>query len=95
VQWGDKAIIAERLGNSVRDVAFETGIMLTAALSPQHFRAFSEKTAGPVIRLVESLEKNDPAKLAEFRREYDALAAQYFQDNVLQQGYLMTRALKN
>jgi ubiquinone/menaquinone biosynthesis C-methylase UbiE len=94
-QWGDKAIILERFGNSVREINFETGVMITPALSPQHFRSFTEKTAGPVIKLVQSLEKSDPAKLAEFRREYDMMAAQYFEDNALHQGYLMTRALKN
>jgi ubiquinone/menaquinone biosynthesis C-methylase UbiE len=94
VQWGDENIILERFGNAVRDVTFDRGIMVTAALSPQHFRTFTEKTAGPVIKLVEMYEKNDPAKLAEFRREYDAMATQYFADNALHQGYLMTRAIK-
>jgi len=95
VQWGDQNVILERFGNAVRDVTFERAVMLAAALSPQHFRAFTEKTAGPLIKLVEIYEKSDPAKLAEFRREYDAIAAQYFEDNALQQGYLMTRAIKN
>ncbi len=94
-QWGDQTVILERFGKAVRDVSFERGVMLAAALSPQHFRAFTEKTAGPLIKLVEMYEKSDPAKLAEFRREYDAIAAQYFEDNALQQGYLMTRAVKN
>jgi SAM-dependent methyltransferase len=94
-QWGEKTIILERFGNSVREVSFDTGVMITPALSPRHFRTFTEKTAGPVIKLVEMCEKNDPAKLAEFRREYDALTGQYFEDNALHQGYLMTRAIKN
>ena len=95
VQWGDQNVILERFGNAVRDITFERAVMLAAALSPQHFRTFTEKTAGPLIKLVEIYEKSDPAKLAEFRREYDAIAAQYFEDNALQQGYLMTRAIKN
>ncbi|HTZ73990.1 MAG TPA: class I SAM-dependent methyltransferase [Candidatus Aquilonibacter sp.] len=94
-QWGDPNVILERLGSAVRDVTFDRGVMLAAALSPQHFRSFTEKTAGPLIKLVEMYEKSDPARLAEFRREYDAIAAQYFEDNALQQGYLMTRAIKN
>ena len=94
-QWGEKSIVIERFGNSVRDVAFDTGLLLVPALSPQHFRNFTEKTAGPVIKLVEMLEKNDPAKLAEFRREYDALSAPYFKGNAMHQEYLMTRAAKN
>lgn len=94
-EWGDKSILLQRLGSSVRDVAFDTGMALVPALSPQHFRLNTEKTAGPVIRLVEMYEKSDPARLAEFRREYDALAAQYFTDNAVHQEYLMTRAVKN
>lgn len=94
-QWGDKSIVQERLGKSVRDVTFDSGTMLVPALSPQHFRLHTEKTAGPLIKLVEMYEKSDPAKLAEFRREYDALATQYFADNTVRQEYLMTRAVKN
>lgn len=94
-QWGDKSIVLERFGKSVRDVTFESGVMLVPALSPQHFRLHTEKTAGPLIKLVEMHEKSDPAKLAEFRREYDALAAQYFAENTVRQEYLMTRAIKN
>ncbi len=65
------------------------------ALSPQHFRLLTERTAGPMIKLIENLSANDPARLAAFRREYDALSAEYFHDNVMQQDYLMTRATKN
>jgi SAM-dependent methyltransferase len=94
-QWGDKKMVQERFGNSVRDIEFDSGTMITPALSPQHFRAFTEKTAGPVIKLVEMYEKNDPAKLAEFRSEYEAMVTPYFQDNALHQEFLMTRATKN
>jgi SAM-dependent methyltransferase len=95
VQWGDKGTIRERLGSAVRDIAFDTGTMLTASLSPYHFGLLIEKTAGPVIKLIETLEVADPSKLASFRREHDVLATEYFHDNTLQQGYLMTRATKN
>lgn len=94
-QWGDQNIVRERLGSSVRDVAFERETIQAPALSPRHFRALTERTAGPVIKLVENLSANDPAKLAAFRREYDAMAAEFFRDNFMQQDYLMTRATKN
>ncbi len=94
-QWGDEKIIRERLGSAVRDIAFERDTMRSPALSPQHFRTLTERTAGPLIKLIENLTANDPAKLAEFRREYDALAAEYFRDNFMQQDFLMTRAVKN
>jgi hypothetical protein len=53
-----------------------------------------EKTAGPVIKLVEMLSVTDPAQLAAFRADLDALTAEYFADNVVRQGYLMTRTAK-
>jgi hypothetical protein len=40
------------------------------------------------------LAATDPARLAEFRREAEALVAEYFEDNVVHQDYLMTRAVK-
>jgi hypothetical protein len=94
-QWGDQNIIRERLGDAVKDIAFERNTMYAPALSPQHFRLLTERTAGPMIKLIENLSANDPARLAAFRREYDALSAEYFHDNVMQQDYLMTRATKN
>ena len=88
-------MIRERLGTAVRDVTFERDTMQVPALSPHHFRVLTERTAGPVIKLIENLSANDSAKLAAFRREYDALAAEFFHENVMRQDYLMTRATKN
>jgi ubiquinone/menaquinone biosynthesis C-methylase UbiE len=53
-EWGDVAIVRQRLGEAVAD----------------------------------------PARLAEFRREFDARVSMYLHDNVIRQGYLMTRATK-
>jgi hypothetical protein len=40
------------------------------------------------------LAQSDPAKLEKFRREYDAIAAEYFEGNQMRQDYLITRATK-
>ncbi len=93
-QWGDPKIVSERLGNAVTDVVFDRATMLVPALSPQHFRTSLERTAGPVIKVVESLSASDPAKLAAFRGEYEALIAEYYADNTVRQDYLLTRASK-
>ena len=92
--WGDPNVIRERLGSAVRDLTFDRGRMAVPALSVPHNRELFERTAGPVMKLIEVLAASDPAKLAEFRRECDALAVEYFDDNVLRQDYLMTRAAK-
>lgn len=92
--WGDPAVICERLGSAVRDIAFDRGCMLVSALSPQHHRANAERSGGPVIRLVEMLAATAPDRLDAFRREYDALTAEYLTDNQVRQDYLLTRAVK-
>jgi hypothetical protein len=68
--------------------------MIIPSLSPQHSREVTERTAGPVIQLVETLRTTAPETLAAFRKEYETMAAEYFIDNTMRQGYLMTRATK-
>lgn len=93
-QWGDVAIVRERLGSAVKAILFDRACMLFPALSVQNYRDHIERTAGPMLKLVESLGTFDPARLAQFRREYDALIGPYFEDNVVRQDYLLTRAVK-
>lgn len=93
VQWGDPNIVRERLGDRVKDLRFNRATMMVPILSPQHQRAAAERV-GPMRKLVEML-SGDPARLDAFRREYDGIVAEYIQDNVIHQHYLMTRATKN
>lgn len=92
--WGDPHVIRERLGDRVSGLVFDRGVMLVPALSPQHHREVMERTAGPVIRMLETLGTADPAKLNAFRTEYEALVSEYLRDNQVHQGYLVTRAVK-
>ena len=92
--WGDPNVVRERLGNAVRELTFDRARMDVPALSIQHFRLNVEKTVGSLIKLVQSLAATDPNKLAAFRSEYDALAAEYYEDNLVRQDYLLTRATK-
>ena len=85
----------ERLGAAVRDIWFDRACMAVPALSVQNYRDHIERTAGPMLKLVELLGKSDPARLAQFRREYDALILPYFEDNVVRQDYLLTSAVKD
>lgn len=91
--WGDPGVVTQRLGQSVRDVVFDRATMLVPALSPQHFRTTLETTAGPMIKVIETL-STEPEKLAEYRHEFDSLIAEYFGENTVRQGYLLTRASK-
>ena len=92
--WGDPSIVRQRLGAAVKDIVFTTGTMLAPALSVQHQRTNIEKSAGPTRKLVETLAASDPVKLETFRAEYDAIASEYFDENVVRQDYLITRATK-
>lgn len=91
--WGDPNVIRERLGHRVADLVFERGAMLVQALSVQHFRLAQEATIGPLTKIVELLH-NDPAKLAELRAEYEALAREEFDGNALHFDFIMARAHK-
>lgn len=92
--WGDPNVVRERLGKAVKQLAFDRERMGVPALSIQHIRTAMEQTAGPVIKLVAFLESSDPHKLHAFRSEYEALAAEYYEDNIIRQDYLLTRATK-
>lgn len=94
ILWGDANIVRERLGAAVRDLLFDRGELLSPVLSPQHHRELIERSAGPTIRLVEALSKTDPLRLEAFRREYEGIVTEYLRDNILRQGFLMTRATK-
>lgn len=92
-QWGDPATIRQRLGDAVADIVFDRDVMVFPTLSPQHYRKGIEETLGPVVKLV-SLLKSEPDKLASFRGELDAFLSRYFEDNMVRQHFLMTRATK-
>jgi len=92
-QWGDPTIVRDRLGVAVTNLVFDRAVMLFPALSPAHYRVFFEGNAGPVLRLVQTLQAV-PTRLAAFRREFEEIATENFQDNVVRQDYLMTRATK-
>jgi SAM-dependent methyltransferase len=92
--WGDEKVVRERLGASVKDVTFQRDVLRAPALSPQHYRVQSERTAGPLVKLIEHLSASDPEKLAAFRREIEALIGEYFDQNFMRQDFLMTRATK-
>lgn len=93
VQWGEPKIVRERLGESVTDIVFERERMLSPTLSPQHFLKFMESAAAPVIKLVAAL-KEEPSRLAAFRKEMVTLMSECMQGNAIKQDFLMTRAKK-
>jgi SAM-dependent methyltransferase len=94
ITWGDPQIVTQRLGSAVTDIVFERDSLLVPALTPQHFRAVIERSAGPVIKMVQALAASQPERLEAYRAEFDAIVAQYMSDNLIRQDYLLTRARK-
>ncbi|HKV77991.1 MAG TPA: class I SAM-dependent methyltransferase [Candidatus Sulfotelmatobacter sp.] len=94
ILWGDPQIVTERLGSAVADIFFDRDSILVPALTPQHFRMVIERSAGPIIKMIEALSTSDPARLESYRAEFDAIVSQYMRDNLIRQGYLLTRARK-
>jgi SAM-dependent methyltransferase len=92
-QWGNPDIVRERLGDRVTDLSFDRDAIYLPGLSPDHIISLFERTAGPLIKLMESL-KNEPARLKQFRSEFRAIIQEYYRENQLHQSYLMTRATK-
>lgn len=92
--WGDPTIVGQRLGKAVTDIVFDRDWVRVPALSPQHYRLTIERSAGPIIKVIEELASSDPARLQAFRGEFDAVVADYALDNVVRQDYLLTRARK-
>jgi SAM-dependent methyltransferase len=92
--WGTPDFVRQQLGSAVRDLTFDNHTMLSPALSPQHFRANIERTAGPIIKLIQLLNATNPQALESFRQEFDAIVNEYLHDNLVRQEYLLTRAVK-
>jgi SAM-dependent methyltransferase len=94
IAWGDPQVVTQRLGSAVADIVFERDSIFVPALTPQHFRMVIERSAGPIIKMVEMLSASQPERLEAYRAEFDAIVSQYMRDNLIQQGYLLTRARK-
>ena len=94
IQWGDVAVVRQRLGENVKGLYFERGVMGIPALSPVHLRLFQEAKAGPFIRAVQALQE-DPARLATWRSEMDEVLGEYLHNNIVRHEYLLTRAIKS
>jgi SAM-dependent methyltransferase len=92
-QWGEPPIVRDRLGAAVKDIVFDRAVMRVPTLSPAHYRVFFEGNAGPALRVVQALQ-SEPARLAAFRREFEGIVGQFFEDNVVRQDYLLARATK-
>jgi SAM-dependent methyltransferase len=93
-EWGDPAIVRDRLGPAVRDLRFARDVMRIYSLSVAHYRLFMERSLGLLTKLITALEASDPAKLAALRSDVEAVVASYFENNQVRQDYLLTRAVK-
>lgn len=94
ILWGDPQIVTQRLGSAVADIVFDRDSIFVPALTPQHFRMVIERSAGPIIKMIQALSVSDPDRLESYRAEFDAIVSQYMRENLIKQDYLLTRARK-
>jgi SAM-dependent methyltransferase len=92
-EWGHAQGVRNYLGDRVRDLRFERAALHLPALSTGHARRLFEETFGPTVLLVAAL-SHDPVRLAQWRSEHDATAAEFFGDGRLRFDYLLTGAIK-
>ncbi len=91
--WGDPAGVRDYLGPLVKDVLFEHHALQFPALSAGHMRRVMEETFAPAVVLVHAL-ADRPEELSAWRRQHDAIAADYLTDGRVRFEYLLTRATK-
>jgi len=91
--WGLAEVVRARLGDAVTALEFDSGEFFVPGLSPAHLRLNAEHAAAPVARVIAGLQQ-EPARLAAFRAEFEAVIARWFKDNRLRQTFLMSRATR-
>lgn len=91
MQWGIPEVVRERLGNGVKDLRFERGVVNVPLLSPNHFWPLFSTKYGPMIRAIKALEST---KVDALRNDVIQAIAPYFYENVLRWDYLLTIAIK-
>lgn len=77
-EWGDPAIVRERLGDGAADVEFETGTVNTRALSPAHFWEDARTQSGMFIVALENV---DDENLPALRDDSIDAITHFFDDN--------------
>lgn len=92
VPVGRPDVVRERLGDSVGDLEFETGTVLTPVLSPQHYLEAAITQSGLFIVALETVAADERPAL---RTEMIETIEQYFEDrqNAVPMDYRLTTAV--
>lgn len=90
--WGDPEVVRERLSDSVDDLEFETGTVLTPVLTPQHYWEAAITQSGLFIVALETVAADERPAL---RTEMIETIEQYFEDrqNAVPMDYRLTTAV--
>jgi ubiquinone/menaquinone biosynthesis C-methylase UbiE len=92
--WGMPHFVRAQLSDHVDNLIFEQGNMIVPALSVGHYRESAEMSHSSIKKLIQE-SKNNPDVLRTFRKEFEELISEYFENNHLSLHYLMSRARKN
>ncbi len=94
MQWGIPEVVRERLGNGVRDLRFERGVVNVPLTSPNHFWHMFKTKYGPMIRATQALGGQGTSKVEALEHDFIQAVAPYMHENLIRQDYLLTLALK-
>lgn len=86
--WGDPDVVRERLGTGVEGVSFETGTVMTPAISPAHYWEAATTESGLFIAALDAVAEDD---LPALRAELIETIERYFDEG--QNGVPMTYRL--
>ena len=92
--WGDPNVVRERLGAMVTDLQFARDTLVGPALS---LAALSRRARGddrPADQARRVTSRTIQTSLRKLRAEFDAMAADIFEDNTVRMPFLMSRATK-
>jgi ubiquinone/menaquinone biosynthesis C-methylase UbiE len=92
MQWGNPEVVQKRLGNSVKKIHFERGLVKIPLLSPNHYWKMMSTKSGPIIQSIQTLK--DTQKIESLKRDVLEAIVPYTQDNALRLDYLITNAVK-
>lgn len=91
MEWGTPEVVRQRLGDSVKELTYERGVVRFYALSPAHFWHTFSTYYGPTIRAIEVLGSDG---VEAFRQDFVTAVAPFWRNNAVHQDYLLSHAVK-
>ena len=93
IQWGIPEIIEKRLGNMVKNIHFERGVLNIPLLSPNHYWQTLSTKFGPIMDVIQTI-STESKRIDSLRKDFIDSIIPFIHENVLKLDYLITVATK-